>query len=286
MEFKLYFFKDKTQSIDFKQVFAFFEEYPECSFKFDDDFVDIDYFDETLGNKARFSVTRKSNVPNIYKLNPKYANLNFHLELPSLVPKFKSDIIFEMIRKLSLDFTIFMYCEFFENILPYRMEVASTAYQYFKKAYKETVRGDYNRMVYVEKDKLEEILRYHAENKKLRKHYEKEEIETPQYTLLLDQDSRQLFRAVEWEEGTKTIFPPNLDFVIYRPIEGDLKMYKYQDLVKDLGKLFYDLPGFIKGTKILDDPAYKKADKIMYKNKFIAITRKYEKVDVTRLIDI
>lgn len=285
MDFKIYFFKENNKSIDFQNIFNFFEQYPECEYRYSDDLVEILYNDTNLLNKARFCVTKKSTVPNLYKLSPKFKNLNFHIEILPLIPMFKANIIFNIVQALTSTFDLSIYCEYFENILPYRNDLVVTAYEYFRKAYQETDRAEYNRMVYVEKERLNNILKYHLDNVKLQIYYLQEEIYAPRYIYLLDPDSRYLYTAIEWKEDTKTIFPPYLDFVFYKE-QDKTTLYKYTEVLKNIDRFLLDLPGSIKGTKFLDESDRKKANKVMKKEKLVPVNRKYEKVEVDRLIDL
>lgn len=85
-EFHVHFFKEKSRKIDLEVLIAFFEEIKGFIVEMDNESVRFLYTHPRLGQKARFVITPKSQVPDIYRLSPKFLDLNFHLEMNLLTP--------------------------------------------------------------------------------------------------------------------------------------------------------------------------------------------------------
>lgn len=285
MKFKLYFFKDRATKIDFENIFDFFEKYPEISFITEDEQITVLYRDEVLNNNFEFYISRKLIVPNIYKLNPRFVNINFHMEMDALIPDFCADIIFNLVNELSTKFGLHMYNELFENILPFRVEVLKTAFQYFKKMYKERFKDEYDKLYFMEKDRLSDCLNYQRQNYELQIYYKDENLIAPRYIYLINVITNKPYLAIEWKEDTTTIFPPNLDYIYYN--DGESTKILISDQVFDaLDKFLIDLPGFIKGTKMIEEKSIKKIKKIMKKFDFNTVDNKFEMVESNSLIDV
>lgn len=284
-KFKIYFFKDRTAKVDFEEILDFFEKFPEVSFFTGENEVVVSYTDEQLNNKFDFYLSKKLIVPNIYKLNPRYINLNFHMEMNALIPDFCADIIFNLIKELSQKFDLHIYNELFENILPFRAEVVKTAFQYFKKMCKEKYPDEYQEFYYMEKDRLTDCLNYQRQNYELQLYYKEDDLIAPRYIYLVNIISSRPYLAIEWKEDTTTIFPPNLDYIYYN--NGDTTKILIVDQVFDaLDKYLLDLPGFIKGTKMIEEKSIKKIKKIMNKTNFNLVDNKFEIIEVNNLIDV
>ena len=84
MAINIHFFRDSSlDKLDFAKVLEFFDEYPNFKVYYTEDEVQIDYRDDDFKFSYRYLITKKSRVNQIYKLNPKYLNVNFYLELKS-----------------------------------------------------------------------------------------------------------------------------------------------------------------------------------------------------------
>lgn len=284
MNFKIYFFKDRANAIDFEKVIELLLNYKECSMETDDNQVKIKYNDEQLSNTACFFFKKKSIVPNIHKLNAKYANINFHLEIPPLLPDFKVNSFLSKVTVLARTFSLFMYSELFENVLAYKPETILIAYGVYKEAYKVKFPEEMQGLKEVEKEKLKLYLTYEAEYEKLIKYYSGENIAIPRVQYMVDEIKNTLFTAIEWKEEERTIFPPFVDYVVYINNAGQ-KMFCAKEVISAVDKCICDLPGFMQGTKVTNKKTIKKCKKLMKKYRFSLIVKKYKLVKQTDLID-
>jgi len=84
--FNIHFFKEKSRKIDLEQLIAFFESIEGFHIEMDEKSVRLYYTHPRLQHESLFVITPKSQVPDIYRLSPKFLDLNFHLEMPILTP--------------------------------------------------------------------------------------------------------------------------------------------------------------------------------------------------------
>lgn len=284
MNFKLYFFKNRSSAIDFEKVIEMLLSNPECSMETEENQVKIAYNDKNLINTACFYFKKKSIVPNIYKIDAKYANINFHLEIPPLLPSYKVNSLLSKVTVLARTFGLFMYSELFENVLAFKQETVLIAYNVYKEAYKTKFPEEIKALTLVDKKKLDLFLTFEAEYEKLTKYYKEENIVIPKIQYMLDEMNNSLFTAIEWNEETKTIFPSFIDYVIYKT-PTDSKIILAKEVINLLDRYISDLPGFMQGTKVINPKSEKKCKKLMKKGKFSFVVRKFKSTNQTQLID-
>jgi hypothetical protein len=82
-----------------------------------------------------------------------------------------------------------------------------------------------------------------------------------------------------------TVFPPHLDYVFYR-IHQEIKVFNALEVLEVIDKYIQDVPGFIKGTKVIPKKFMKKAHKALKKHDFDKISHTFEKVDLKYLLDV
>jgi hypothetical protein len=82
-----------------------------------------------------------------------------------------------------------------------------------------------------------------------------------------------------------TVFPPYLDYVFYR-VQNEIKVLNALEVLEMLDSYIQDVPGFIKGTKVLPKKFMKKAHKAIKKHDFEKISHTFEKVDLKYLLDV
>lgn len=281
-KFNLYFFKERSRAIDIDALIGFFDQYESITVEMDERSVRFKYLHPKLGYQAVFYITPKSQVPNIYALNPKYLEINFHFEIPILTPNYVVKQMIEIAKEVSERFNLFVYSEFFSDVLPFKSDTIFRAYSLVKNAYIEKYPHEAERFIYVSTEKLSAILRYLDEMIQLHNYYKDLNTYVPKY--LLFKDGRKPIFSVEWKEGELTVFPPYLDYVIYR-VAGKLKMVAYEDFLNQNQKYLMDVPGFLKGTSVLTKKFSKKVHGSMKKVKFNTIEQQFMHLNLHELMD-
>lgn len=284
MYFNLYFFRESQKKVDLDSIFAFFSQYQEISYEVHEDEGIFTYYDETLESKCTFSIKKKLLVPNIFKIKPNFISLNFVMQMGEYVPDYKANIIFEIVKGLCMDFGLFIYNELFDNAHSFDMNLLNEVYHYFKSVCREKFPEEYSKYHYVEPEKLSNILNYQKANYELQIEYLNEGICAPTYLFFLDKFN-VVRTAIRWKEGTETIFPPALDYIIYETNSLEKHIYSYAEVYEVIEKLLLDLPGFQRGTKIVDVKEMKKIKKLMKKTKFREINTDFTAIKLSELVD-
>ncbi|TVP86019.1 MAG: hypothetical protein EA375_02585 [Acholeplasmataceae bacterium] len=282
-QFNIYFFKEKSRQIDLDELINYFESIEGITIDMDEQSVRFNYLHPRLGYQAQFLITPKSTVPDIYRLNPKFLDLNFHLSMPILTPDFVTRHLMEMVKRITERFNFHVYNEMLEDVLPFKMDVLLKVFSMVKEAYIEknpVLLGDYHLLG---TEKLSAVLRYLDDLVELQAYYKDLETYVPRYHFLSN-ENKDLAIGIEWKEQTLTVFPPYLDYVFYR-LGDTLKVVPCKEAMPLLEKHLLDVPGFIKGTKVVPKKTAKKVFRIMKKTKFSQVGHTFQKASVRHLID-
>lgn len=282
-QFNLHFFKEKSRKIDLEQLIAFFEAIEGIRTEMDEKSVRFNYTHPRLSYDALFIITPKSQVPDIYRLSPKFLDLNFHLEMPILTPDYVAKHYLDIVKKICDRFNFHIYNEMFEDVLPFKMDVVLKVFDMVKEAYihkNPVLLSDYHLL---SKDKLHAIFRYSDDILELQKYYQELETYVPKYHFL-NTEKKKLVVGIEWKEHTLTVFPPYLDYVFYR-INNEIKIVSFDELLPLIEKYLTDVPGFIKGTRVMTKKTAGKVYKIMKKTKFMKVDHTYTKESMKKLLD-
>ncbi len=283
-QFHIHFFKEKTRKIDLEALIAYFEDIEGFKVEMDNESVRLLYVHPRLGHKARFLITPKTQVPDIYRLSPKFLDLNFHLEMSLLIPNYIANQLFELVKNICDHFNFHIYNEMFEDVLPFKMEVVQKVYHMLKEAYFEKNPVILSSYFVLNTDKLNAIYRYIDDLSDLEKYYQDLDTYVPSYHFLKT-EQKQLIIGIEFKEQTLTVFPPYIDYIFYRMGE-DIKVFSATQVLATLNDCLIDVPGFIKGTKVLSKKFLKKAHKLMKKTKFDKVAHTFEKEDMKHLLDL
>lgn len=281
--FNIHFFKEKSRKIDLDNLVYFFENIEGMTMETNNSEVRFDYLHPMLNYQASFVITPKSHVPDIHRLNPRFLDLNFRLEMPILTPDYAAKKFFEIVRRVCDQFEFHIYNEMFENVLPYKAEVVHKVFDMLKEAYVQknpVLLRDYH---ILPKEKLNSILRYLDDLYELQKYYKELDTYVPRYLFLKDEEKR-LFIGIEWKELTLTVFPPYLDYVFYR-VGEQIRIVAYEDVLEAIEKHLLDVPGFIKGTKVISKKLNKRIYRIMKKTKFTNVEKTFTKELCKHLLD-
>lgn len=282
--FNIHFFKEKSRQIDIDTLIAFFEDIPGFRIEMDNQSVRFLYQHPRLGHTSRFLITPKSTVPDIYRLNPRFLDLNFRLEMPLLTPNYVANHLFEIVKKVCQRFDFHIYNEMFEDVLPFKSEVLLKVFEMLKGAYVEKNPVIMSNYFLMETEKLKRLYRYLDDYSELQKYYEELETYVPRYHFL-QIENKQLVIGVEWQEQTLTVLPPDTDYIFYR-IQDEIRPLS-TDAVRDaIDAYLLDVPGFIKGTKVVPKKQLKRVHRILKRRKFPIADHRFEKVELKQLLDL
>lgn len=281
--FRLHFFKENNRKIDLKATISFFEAIEGFKIESDDKSFSFVYQDPRLQYEARFLIMPKSQVKDIYRLNPKFLDVNFQLELPLLIPNYFAEKMIDIVKKLTERFDYYVYHETFENVLNFRKDLILKVFSLLKERYIELNPKLLNEYVLVETTKLSHILRYLEDNLELQKFYQQSGTYVPHYHFLINKDN-QLKLAFEWKYDTLTVLPPNLDYIFLNRGNG-IAIIKFEEFYELAKKYLSDVPGFIKNTKVVEPKCLKKINKILKGKKFSDVLEVFSNIEHTKLLD-
>lgn len=281
--FKIHFFKEKSRNINVEELIAFFEVIEGFTIEMDEDSVRFDFLHPRLGYKARFLITPKSQISDIHRLNPRFLAINVHLEIPLLSPDYFAREMFLIAKQLADKFNYFVYQSYFEDVLPFKLELIMKIFNLVKDKYLEINPSYLHEYFMVEKDKLSSILKYTNDNLELQKFYKDLETYVPYYVVLLNNEEEVKF-AMEWVNETLTVIPPHLDYILYNR-GNETVIVKYDEVIEEIGKFLEDVPGFLRNTKVVPKKNLKKVLRIMKKYKFTKINERFTKIDLKTLLD-
>lgn len=282
-KFRLHFFKEQTRKIDIKATFSFFESIEGFKTETDDKSVRFIYKDPRLQYEARFLIMPKSQVKDIYRLNPKFLDINFQLELPLLSPNYFVEKMIDIVKKLTERFDYYIYHETFENVLNFRRDLVLKVFMLLKERHIELNPRLLEQYVLVETNKLSSVLRYIEDNLQLQKFYQQSNTYVPHYHFLINNE-QQLKLAFEWRYDTLTVLPPNLDYIFLNR-GSDISIIKYNEFFEHAKKYLEDVPGFIKNTKVVQPNNLKKINKILKRKKFSEVLDVFSNIDHAKLLD-
>ena len=285
MNFKLYFLLDRTKSIMPKDFIDMALTNPEFSFEvIDSNDVCLNYNDRNIIFEAKIYLKAKSIIPNIHLLDPKYKNINMHVEFPFTYPSFKVALFIDKITLLAKQFNLSIYNEYFDNVVPFKKDTILSAYQELKKAYIEKNSEEFVKFYKVDKMKLTDYLTYENEYEHAVKHYSSSGITVPKLLYYVDELTSKVNIVVEWDGTTNLLIPPFIDYVVYKN-NGDNKVIVAKEFNDCLKRYMDNIQSFLPGTKLISVKKIIKCQKAMNKYKFTMILKKFKIVSQTTLID-
>lgn len=284
MKYELFFFKENNRIIDLDELFRFFNFCPYIKTKMESDEVLFNYYHEDLKLQATFHISKVSKVPDIYRLNPRFLDLDIYLTLDPTLPQFKVSLIMELVKDLCLKFNFFVYNVLFEDVSSFRKDLILKSYELFRNAYREKYPMEFYDLNYLSREKLNDILKYIYERKDLMQYYEHDGLYFPKPTFIKGDTSGKLYSQVEFVEDSLFVFPPQTDLICYRI--GDVYKVIYCDeFLSVLEKYLTDLAGFGRNTKVLDKNGVKKVRKIISKTKFTEICDTFKNISIDTIVD-
>lgn len=285
----LHFFKERTREFDYEKMLSFFDEIPET--KFDEDFdensneVQVLYNNPILHSKAKIVISNKSTVRDLHRLDPKYLDVNVRLEVPLVTTNFAARFIFEITKKLTEEFNFFIYNDYFEDIIDFRMQTVERSFTLTKENFKEKYSYKFQDIYYCPEKKLNDILKYVNEQYDLQRYYRDQETYVPNYYLIVD-EHQNLFFAMQWQEGKLTVFPPHLNYVYYQQHGGSkTRIIPYAELIAKIEKQTTNVPGFIENTKVISPKMAKRTARILKRAKFTKVEKTFKIITLNQIID-
>lgn len=282
-KFRLHFFKENTREIDLKETISFFEAIEGFEIESDDKGLRFIFKDHILKYEARFLILPKSQVRDIYRLNPRFLDINFQLEIDILTPNYFFNKMIEIVKQLTERFNYYVYHETFENVLNFRRDLIVKVFSLLKERYLQLNPKLLNEYHLIKTDKLNNIFRYMEDNLELHKFYEQSNTYVPMYHFLINKEN-ELKLAFEWKQNTLTVLPPNIDYIFVNR-GNDMMMIKFDEFFDFANKYLEEVPGFIKNTYVVKEKSLKRINRILRRKKFSKVLDVFSNTSHTKLMD-
>ena len=285
MKYELFFFKEGNRYLDLDELFSFFNYCPYITVDASGDEVEAKYVNHEIELEASFFLTKVSKVPDIYRLDPKFLDLDIYLSIDPMMPLYKVGIIMDLVSDLCQKFNFYVYNICFENVSSYRKDLVMKSYEMVRDAYRDKFPMEYTSMNYVPVEKCNDVFKYLYERKDLENYYRIEHLYFPIPYFVKSKNDGRVYMAVDLVYDEFFVFPPKCDLVFCKVGEY-VKVISFDDLMAVIDKYCRDLPGFIHNTRILDKSGVKKIKKIINKTKFNEIGDTFVKLDLESIIDL
>ncbi len=233
--------------------------------------------------KAAFYITRSSSVPELWKLNPEYYDINFRLSFPFVSPTYFVELILNRVKHLCETFGLVVYSEFFKDILPFDQSQVLEIFKYIKGQYKVRHPEELISYLQVSPRTATLALTYLEEYRALSQHFSETGVFVPRYKLLKDNKNNAYF-AVVWPEKTGLLVPPVLDLVYLEQGEH----YRVLDFkqIKEIAEAYLEpVPGFLKESKIIPLKRAKKVQKLILKHRLPDVEKQFTECRLHNLVD-
>lgn len=279
-EFKVHFFKERSRMIDVDEVINYFKKH-NYTVTMNERYLKFTYEHPTILASFYFMLTPKSTVPDIYRLSPKYLDVNFEFNMPILVSNFMLDLALKAIESFSKYFGLASYHPLFEDVLPFHYETLHEVYKLYKKAYLRQNPSYLESYIFMDKEQLYFMSKYTDDIHSLKEYFKDINVFVPKYQFLLCQDT--LYIGFEWKDDVLTVIPPSCNVFFYREAET-LHMISMNLLSPILDKYFSKVPGTILGTRVLIAKYSKKVTKFIKKLPHISLCDDPKKVTFDMLM--
>lgn len=284
IQFSLHFFKKHDRNVDTGLLRAFFEARDDFEVRIHDarsaEFI---YTHPRLLHQAVFYQTKSTQVPNIYRIDASFLDVNINVEIPVLVPDYFAREVLYIAEELASRFGFYIYFEIFKNPEEVDIDFIMTIFDNFKKSYFDRTPELLDQYHILPKKKSNAIFRYIDELPQLQNYYKDLDVFVPKYHILKNEEN-ELVLAMEWRENTATVFPPFIDFVFYRS-QAEVKVLETEDVFEEIEEFLEPVPGFIKETKVINKGNVKRVAKTMKKIRFPKTKYSFSKESLMAVID-
>lgn len=283
-QFSLHFFKKQDRNVDYGLLRAFFEVNDDFQVRIHDarsaEFI---YTHPRLLHQAVFYQTKSSHVPNIYRIDASFLDVNIHIDIPVLSPDYFVKEVLYIAEQLANRFGFYIYYEIFTNPIEVDLDFIMTVFTTLKKSYLDRNPEYYDQYHIISKKKSTAIFRYIDELPQLQGYYRELDVFVPKYHILKDENNN-LVLAMEWRENTATVFPPFIDYIFYRS-QAEVKVLEAEIVFKEINEFLEQVPGFIRETKVINKINIKRVGKVMKKIRFPKSKYSFSKESLMAVLD-
>lgn len=284
MSININFFRSNDAGkLDYEALLTFFDEIDKFKTYMSEDEVEIVFEDSDFNFSYRYLITKKSRVNQIYKLSPKYTNVNFLLEMPVLIPTFIAREILELCQKVCKNFELEVYHDSFDDIKPFNTVTLLSLFKDYRDAYIEEY-GLQGKLPF-DADKLELVCKYQRRIENWKEYFHND-IEVDPCTVLIDKNSNTYGICSLFKFDKPTLFPANIDYISITTEENIEFKVRQEDFFAIMDKYLELVGEDSPGMKILKPKKVRKAHKTLAKLRKMAIQdQAFDSLRICDLID-
>ena len=284
MAININFFRNNDAGrIDYEELLAYFDELEGFSTYMSEDEVEMVFVDKDFNFSYRYLITKKSRVNQIYKLSPKYTNVNFLLEMPVLIPTFIAKEILSLCQKICKAFELDVYHDSFDDVKQFNMVTLLSLFHESRDAYIEEY-GSQGKLPFDE-FKLDEICKYQRSIGSLRE-YLHNEIDVEPCDVIIDRNTNEYGICSTFNSGIPTLFPPHIDFVRIHDEENIEFMVRRADFFTLMGRFLDENRDDLPNMSLLKPKKARQSRKVINKLRKVAIVdSNFESLNICDLID-
>lgn len=283
MKYELFFFKTDNRELDIEDLFEYFEQKDYFKIVIEEDCAYIKYHNPFIQLDYSFIITKVSKVPDIYRLNPKYLDLDFYFSIDAIMPIFKIRLVCNIIEDLCSNFNLFIYNFLFNDVSVFSSNLIVKSYIRNRDIYKLKFPVEYSCLTYVNSTKLDGYFRYLLEADEIRAYFNNQYSFLPT-NFVKNLISNKTYLVASMDLTKAVIIPPNTD-LLYLKYDDCNHVYQFADIQNLIDKFLTDLPGFVSGTKVLEAKHLKKVKKIIVKSKLREVKEELSLIEMENLID-
>lgn len=289
-DFKIHFFKENQRTDISQELISLFSDkdiFKDGIFKVEQQKGQIvfHYIDKYLPYKAKFSVSEVGIVraENLLKINPKFLDVNFRLELPFSTPNYFARKLFKMVGMICHRLRLSIFTEFHNDVLDFEQTNIESLYLQLKANYSKSRSAEFVDYIFLDKNKLDQILLYIEQIDKLKEFYKDKDVVISSYTFGKDfEDNFCISTFIE--EDKAVVIPPFVDFIIYNKNFNE-KVFFANEFFHQLDSILEQVPGISKDCKILKKEKLRKSHKIIHKTNFTKVDKTFQEIDLEKITD-
>ena len=242
------FFRNRNlERFDYTDLFAYFDELPNCIVSSDDEQVIMVYHDELFNLKYPFYITKRSRISNIHSISAQYVNIRFLVEIPEILPEPVSRQVLSVIDNLCQKFQLDVYYEGAKDAEQFDMLHMMKVYSDNRQKYlSENPECEYYTLP---SDVITHMCNYQQLIPFLKERI-KENVEMAEYVILSEPYKKEAILAVDWVPGQKILFPPHLDYVRIE-ILGEKINIPMNIFLKYAERYMYELKNYLPSHSLL-----------------------------------
>lgn len=280
----LHFFRESSlDKLDLEKIMDFFSNNPNYRFFEEEDAFSIKYADEEFKFSYRFILTKKSRINQIYRLSPKYINLNFSLEMPVLIPRFLAQEVLGVAQRLCNMFQLSVYHETYDDISPFNITHLLVLFERIRSA--SIKQFGYQGKYTYDFDKLSIVCKYQRSVANLQDYY-KDQVEVNLVNPIVDINTNEASMSCIWKVGEAVLFPPYVDY-IYILEEGSIPyIIRSEDFFRNFSKYIDKVEAHLPDLYIMKRKAAIKAGKNLKKiGKYMMNIDQFRKIRLCDIVD-